>query len=87
MELIDKETAVHCTDGELSVTGEENMLAVADYIQNVVQRLREAPAVELIWCKECKHSCEIFTGLVCTNGVVKYTEPDKFCAWAERSEE
>ena len=85
-EYIDREAAIRATDGELEITGEENMTAVADYIQSVVQRLRQAPAVELIRCKECKHSCEIFTGLVCTNGVVKYTQPDKFCAWAERAE-
>lgn len=87
MELIDKETAVRCTDGDLSITGEENMLAVADYIQSVVQKLKQAPGIDLVFCRNCKHFTQGYTNPICTNRIVKYVKPDDFCSWGEGREE
>lgn len=86
MELIDKDTAVHCTDGELEITGEENMVAVADYIQGVVQKLKQAPGIDLIMCRDCKYCVSCYEDWMCTHRVVRYVKLDDFCSWGEREE-
>lgn len=43
-EYIDRDAAIHATDGELTVTGEKNMATVAEYITGVVERLKKLPA-------------------------------------------
>lgn len=97
-EYIDKATAVHCTDGDLEITGEENMVAVADYIQSVVQRLRQAQGVELIRCKECKHwrsgdgafgRCYVIheDEEIGTYKTMMECFAEDFCSWAERQGE
>ena len=86
-EYIDKQTAVHCTDGELEITGEENMVAVADYIQSVVQKLRTEPGINIVMCRDCKHYTQGYTAPMCTNRIVKYVKPNDFCSWGEGREE
>ena len=42
-DFIPKDAAIQATDGELTITGEENMAAVAEYITGVVERLKAIP--------------------------------------------
>lgn len=43
-EYIEREAAISATDGEIILTGAENMSAVAQYITSVVERLKKLPA-------------------------------------------
>ena len=85
-EYIEREAAIRSTNGDLSITGEDNMLAVADYIQGVVQKLKQAPGIDLIMCRDCKHYTQGYTAPMCTNRIVKYVKPDNFCSWGEERE-
>lgn len=42
-DYIEREAAIRATDGDLTITGEDNMMAVAGYIQGVVERLKAVP--------------------------------------------
>lgn len=83
-EYVDRDEAIRATDGELTITGEENMAEVAEYITGVVEKLKALPGQpEIIKCRECKHwnkeehyCCDFMT-----------QDEDGFCTWAERREE
>lgn len=81
--------AIGATNDELSITGEENMVEVATYIQNVVMRLKEANGLDIIQCKDCEwwdkeyrecHSPNWYTG----PNEYFVTPPGFFCGWANR---
>ena len=56
--LISRRAAINALDGELEVTGEENAIAVVNYLNAVRERIKCLPAAqqEIIRCKDCKHN-------------------------------
>lgn len=51
-DYIDRDEAIRATDGELTITGEENAMAALEYITGVVERLKAIPGTGWIPIEE-----------------------------------
>lgn len=94
MKLIDRDELLRNieADIDISVTGVRNMESVKCCLQNILDDVKESPvvdAVEVIRCKDCKHSepwyadkCRCF--MWSESGIDVYE--DGYCNYAERKE-
>lgn len=91
MELISREEAIKCLDGNVLITRQSEAEAVREYFEMVIKRLENLPTTDLVRCGECKYyeESEYIEGdMSCKYhmGHTYYTEDDRFCSYGERSE-
>ena len=64
----------------------------ADFINKITKFMAEAPSIDIVFCKECKHryTPDCFRAYLeydIQEWIVDSGEDDDFCSWGERGEE
>lgn len=68
---------------------QKTLNVIFEIAENVINSLPSADVVEVVWCKDCKHSYESPAGWICSYGVCVdcVVRDDFYCAYGERKDD
>ena len=88
-DCVSRQAVFDALEGEITVTGWKNAVAVKEYANLALDRIKRLPAVqhEIIRCRDCVWSMtgDFSEKFFCSlTGALVWAEPDSFCSYAVR---
>ena len=89
-EYIDRQALIQDIEDSVRFSTRNGVSAELRGANKIVNRIRCAPIVDVVYCRECKHYGGVVFGNVCSRwsaplaGMKNCTKPDDFCSYGER---
>ena len=73
-------------DADALIRSVVEKLYTTNYFSHIIKMIDEAPSIDIVRCKECKHNPKDIGWACCLLTGSNMCKPDDFCSYGERRE-